>query len=1650
MMRQTDRNWLFAAVTWCSGRVDHTRLETALTAWRATPSVPLPDYLVSQGLLSRDDSADLEARVSRHVARETLPAAPPDGPPSSLAELQVLLSAAGPAQATETRAAPPRTASRSPRHAVPPRPHFPLSVRPTIRPPRTEVSRPELSPRPSAPVLEEKPADIHDQELASHKVEAKPANPSFAVNTFSTPANDLNLASEPVLCGPEPVELPELVEQPVLLEQPVAIEQPVPLVAPDPLAEERLAATQSLAALQAEESAETTLAPAVAPQPAALLTRNTPEPQAETVSAAVAEPAPVAENPSPRWGEGGCERSEQTGEGRPECAQPTQSARTSLESSTLPITTALETPAAEALVPTPVLPSSSPLLPSASPNETSAWQRLAVCAQRVGAAWQRGLHWTAARLVELGTIIERGFQNVAHWAWHQGPAWFARWWGGVLGGVLLLVIWGLCRMLDASTASQEAERASRIQAEALAVQARATAQAAQQAQATESRLRAQEAAARAESERVRDVARAAEQAAEARRQQALGAQQTAETQRSAALAAEQAAEARRLEAVATAHEQNRRLVQWLEAQGHTSLAQAHPVQALQWYAAALRSQQAEATPAQWLRVQSLLRQAPRLVQAWSGPGPVWLRGLPEGQRVLMLRADGQAKITSVHNSQEKLLEFTVFPAGPVPSIRDLLLSPSGKLAAVVTDRAGLWTFDLQSGARLAGPFSSETSRALFSPDGERILGYGPRGTARLWSAKTGLPLGEPLVPADRALVQWAFSPDGEWLVGAESDGTLLVWDGLTVSPQTSRIRTLGPGVTHLGFSPDSRTLFSAHENGQVKFWDFSLGQTTSEPLGHAERPLAHVQLSPDGLRLLTAWTQGGPRIWDLAAGQAQVADLPLGIGVRSARFSPEGLRVLASCTDGFARVWDVRTGALLMPPLPLGSTMGQAEFSPQGRYLLTTSEHGQAKVWEAGTPWTVAGDDAPLMRSIPSPDGQLTLTCYEQGPVQIWRAATGEPVQELLVHPGPVVEARFSPDARLVLTVCQVPARPESSTGPHVEARVWDVASGKLSQNSLPQTLTARLATFSPDAKRLALLLPDGALKVWDLALGQATQYAVPPGKVIHDLQFGPSSDYLIAGCEISESKTGDVLFWETAGGQPLPVPAMSHADPVADLAVSPDGLVLVTCTTEGAVRLWDIASGQPRHAGRRLGGPVVKATFSRDGRWLLLESQVSTRDQEKNSQELLSSKVGAKSATRACVEVWSATTGEPVVPATVFSPRGPGSRAWFRADQPALALDDRFGPLSLPLNCEASEIDAVVDLASWLTGLGRDADGRFVPLTPSAEERLGRELRTRAVGPWSVALQPRTADEVFAAGWREAVECENQREWFAAAAILTQLLELRPDSWEVHLRRGNAWAELGEWSLAQAEQQRALELDRAAVLAWHREQVRAAQAEQHWEACIRSLNVLCEAQPQDAGLIAARAAALGELGDWERTLADLTQAITLRPQKDYYRDLAILCFWLDDRETYRILSEQLLEQAAANFLSAEPQVAWTCLLPRDALANPKLAARLATQGTATDSVSYESLLAQALVLCRAGRQADAIQRIETAQRLHGQGGTPASWALLAIAQHRAGQHAAAAAQLERLRPWLQDSETGTSEPAGPFLPWADRLLLRILAREAE
>jgi RNA polymerase sigma factor (sigma-70 family) len=253
-----------------------------------------------------------------------------------------------------------------------------------------------------------------------------------------------------------------------------------------------------------------------------------------------------------------------------------------------------------------------------------------------------------------------------------------------------------------------------------------------------------------------------------------------------------------------------------------------------------------------------------------------------------------------------------------------------------------------------------------------------------------------------------------------------------------------------------------------------------------------------------------------------------------------------------------------------------------------------------GTPRPGLGPDA---RMALAPDGKTAVTVCMASVrgLQFWDVATGKLLRRL---EGSGQSVCYSPDGKLVAA---------SFDDLNNDRRVclWDAASGKrLAQLQLAAGHYMCSVAFSPDSTILAVggsqtvaNAPNSpckstvALWRWDgtslKPFWQATTDGEAPYRGIKALAFAPDGKTLATGCHGNNT----INLWNVASGKEIRQFKASGPG-VGALSFSPTGHALASGSEDGAVELWDPASGT-RHWQRLQVGEVQALAFAPDGKTL-------------------------------------------------------------------------------------------------------------------------------------------------------------------------------------------------------------------------------------------------------------------------------------------------------------------------------------------------------------------------------------------------------------------------------------------------------------------
>jgi RNA polymerase sigma factor (sigma-70 family) len=470
-------------------------------------------------------------------------------------------------------------------------------------------------------------------------------------------------------------------------------------------------------------------------------------------------------------------------------------------------------------------------------------------------------------------------------------------------------------------------------------------------------------------------------------------------------------------------------------------------------------------------------------------------------------------------------------------LRGMALAPA-KLAAVL-----LLTVSLLAVAGL-GACGAFGDKKPAPPTAEARAASLPGGEAKPAAAPSAPvdQFGDPL-PADAlarlgttrfrhgAVIQaLTFAPDGKSLASAGLGGTVYVWETATgkelLRVENHKFPFSMAGIEILAYSPDGKTLAGTQMNQPPCLWDAATGKVLRQFGGPANRA-RWLKFSPDGQYLAYGHNRSDPNTVGVAA-------VDTGKDLYRFRaewlvFSPDGKTLAYGGPDGPA-VWLVEVHSGMEVRQFRGHRGGttRAAFSPDGKTLVTDDDHA-FRFFDVTTG---------RARELPRPEGQKagaqSLTFARDG-----KTLAASSLERDAIH-------------------------------------LIDVAAGKnirtIGLNGKREVVWSLL--FTRDSKRLVSAHQDGYVRFWDAATGaKVREYQAHYG-IVGRMALSPDGKTLATTAWVSGAEDCSVRLWETATGKPL----VRHPGPQAAVrffAFSPDSKRVATASHEGALHVWEAATGK-------------------------------------------------------------------------------------------------------------------------------------------------------------------------------------------------------------------------------------------------------------------------------------------------------------------------------------------------------------------------------------------------------------------------------------------------------------------------------------------
>ncbi len=446
----------------------------------------------------------------------------------------------------------------------------------------------------------------------------------------------------------------------------------------------------------------------------------------------------------------------------------------------------------------------------------------------------------------------------------------------------------------------------------------------------------------------------------------------------------------------------------------------------------------------------------------------------------------------------------------------------------------------------------------------------------------------------------AVHPDSARFATCGKDGTVRLWGQPTDGDQPQQpLQTWtidaekSVAASCVAFSPDQQHLLCGAADGKIRQWNISSGDLVRTIDAHpGTGEIRELVLTPNGQRILSLGDDKTLRTWNLTDGSSlQVMQQPT--TVLRVAVSADSARAAVACEDGIVRIWELETGQQLQSLAGhTGAVLGVG-YLADGQTIVSTALDKSVRIAKTSILRTMPIHDGSVRHMALYAGGSQVLTCGDDRRILMTNVSNGAEVRQYRVKAGES-EGDYQEIEPVVVTVRNDNQRIAAGTKTG-DVLVWNVNSGETPLVTLNVEAHVTAISYSPDNQKLAVATAAPAVHIFgpsipgsqpQLELMQHQRFATDAAAT--DLVFAADNQTVWVSLQ-----DGQIQQWNYAGlGQRR---QMNHGGPVYGAAISSDGKLAVSCSTDQTVRVWDTTTGQQKSQLGGHSGAVHAIAMSRD-----------------------------------------------------------------------------------------------------------------------------------------------------------------------------------------------------------------------------------------------------------------------------------------------------------------------------------------------------------------------------------------------------------------------------------------------------------------------
>jgi periodic tryptophan protein 2 len=288
-------------------------------------------------------------------------------------------------------------------------------------------------------------------------------------------------------------------------------------------------------------------------------------------------------------------------------------------------------------------------------------------------------------------------------------------------------------------------------------------------------------------------------------------------------------------------------------------------------------------------------------------------------------------------------------------------------------------------------------------------------------------------------------------------------------------------LTCAALHPQSNLLVCGFANGVFTIHELP-EFTELQALSVSQTDVSQIVINPQGTWFaLSSAKLSQLLVWDWQSESYILKQQSHHDSLNALAYTPDGQRIITCADDGKIKLWDVRSGFCSVTFTEHSSGVTACQFTKRGTVLFTSSLDGSIRAWDLIRYRNFRTFTAPTRLGFSclavDPSGEVVAAgSHDTDAIHIWSVQTGQLLDQLSGHEGPVSSLAFAADGGTLI-----------SGSWDNTVRIWSIFTRQQTSEALQLQANVLAVAFRPDSKQIAVATLDGQLSFWSVSDGIQT-----------------------------------------------------------------------------------------------------------------------------------------------------------------------------------------------------------------------------------------------------------------------------------------------------------------------------------------------------------------------------------------------------------------------------------------------------------------------------------------------------------------------------------------------------------------------------------